>query len=89
MLVTIKIGHSTIPSTKLFGNNCQIVKLGNIILVVEIITKLYIIGIWLSNFSAGQGVLNKGPTVQLGGAGPANTCIPPTFPSEALYRDNS
>ncbi len=86
MLVTINIGHSTLPSAKLFGNNCQIVKLANIILVVE--KNHQIVYHWYMALQA-RGGLNKDPIVWLGGARPANTCIPPTFPSGAPHRDNS
>jgi hypothetical protein len=70
-----------IPCTKLFGYNCQIVKLANIMLEknlpndISLICKL---AIFMANF-ASQWVLNKDPSVWLDAAKPANTCIPPSF----------
>jgi hypothetical protein len=84
-------GHSTIPSTKLSGNNHQIVKLASNIFVVRKMLKLYILDIQYGNFLAdftSQGVLNKDPSVWLDGARPVNTCIPTSFPCTAAWCTN-
>jgi hypothetical protein len=43
-------GNSIIPHTTLFGDNCQIVKLANIIFGVENNAKLYIADIRFGDF---------------------------------------
>jgi hypothetical protein len=64
-----------IPCTKLLGDNHQIVKLTNIIFVVEKITKSYIFDIKFSDIPLQAGVLNKDPNVWVYGFRPVNTCI--------------
>jgi hypothetical protein len=72
-----------IPCTKLFDDNCQIVKLASIIFVVQKIPKSihhnHMTKHFFPAWPVKPGVLNKDPTVWLNGVRPANTFILPSY----------
>ncbi len=72
-----------IPSSNLFGNIGQIVKITIIIFwwkkAPTHILLIYNLVIFTVG-SASHVALNENPTVGIEGARPANSCIPPSFP---------